>query len=90
MDLEEYKTIRDEMVQRFRWTFEISFFAVASTGALLSWLSIAEIKSYPLLPICAGLGIISFLFYSYRVLLEGIYNSGSYLAVFHEGNEQNF
>lgn len=94
MNIEEYKSIRDEMLQRFRWTFEILFFAVASTGALLSWLSTissqAPSELNPFLFVCVGLGIISFLLYEYLEVLRGIYNQGSYLVVFHERNKQDF
>jgi len=99
MNIEEYKSIRDEMLQRFRWTTELSVFSVVSTGALLSWLSTARgqipTELSPLLFIFVGLGIIGFIFYSYLELLRGIYNQGSYLTIFHErifdeGNEQAF
>jgi hypothetical protein len=91
MDLEEYKTIRDEMLQRFRWTLELSFFAVASTGALLSWLSTGSGReSNPYLFILIGLAIIFFVFYSYRNVLQKTYSLGSYLVLFHEIDKKGF
>lgn len=91
MDVEEYKTIRDEMLQRFKWTVEISVFSVVSTGALLSWVfTKRSTETNPLLFICVGLGIVAYLFYAYLNILQGNYNRGSYLAVFHEVRERNF
>ncbi len=92
MKIEEYKTIRSEMLQRFRWTIELAFFAVASTGALLSWLSTksGEPDLNPYLFICVGLGIVVFVFNSYLNVLQGIYNQGSYLVFFHEVKEQDY
>lgn len=90
MGIEEYKSIRDEMLQRFRWDIELSFFAVGSTGALLSWLSTqSESKQNPYFFICVGLTIVIFIFYSYYNVLKGIYNQGSYLIFFHEAVEEN-
>jgi hypothetical protein len=89
MKVEEYRTIRDEMLLRFRWSHGLLLFAFASTGALLSWLSTRQnMESCPYFFICIGLGIIGFVFYAHKDLLHGIYNLGSYLAVFHEELEK--
>jgi hypothetical protein len=92
VNAEEYKSIREEMIQRHRWTVELSFFSVASTGALLSWLSTKSTSAElnPFLFICIGLGIVGFIFHSYLDVLRGIYNQGSYLVVFHERNIQSY
>jgi hypothetical protein len=96
MNPEEYKAIRDEMLQRLKWTFELVFFSIASTAALLSWLSTQAPQAEsnpsmnPFLFACIGLVIIGYLFHSYRELLRQIYSQGSYLAVFYEGDEQGF
>lgn len=96
MNIEEYKTIRDEMLQRFRWTTELLFFAVGSTAALLSWLSSLATQSpaptrlNPLIFVSVGLGITTYLFFSYRETLGSIYQQGGYLAVFHEFSQQDF
>ncbi len=90
MDMEEYKTIRQEMLLRFRWTTELFVFSVVSTGALLSWVFVksSSTETNPFLLICVGLGIVSYIFYSYLNLLQQNYDRGSYLAVFHEGGEK--
>lgn len=91
MDPEEYRTIRDEMLRRFGWTYHLLIFAIAATGALLSWLSQTtnlQLDPYPF--ICVGLGVIGIVFYSYVVLLQGIYNMGGYLAMFHDVHETGF
>lgn len=91
MNEEEYKTIRDEMLQRFRWNVELLFFAIASTGALLSWLSTKPSNELnPYLFIMVGLGIVGYIFYSYESILRQIYNQGSYLAIFHERDNEDF
>lgn len=94
MNAEEYKSIRDEMLQRFRWSLQLAFFAVVSTAALLAWLSTeaSAAKSNPLLSpwlfACVGLVVTGYLFYSYRELLRQIYNQGSYLTVFYEKEQE--
>ncbi|MCK4475230.1 MAG: hypothetical protein KAU16_00705 [Methanophagales archaeon] len=95
MNEEEYKTIRDEMLQGFRWTVELLFFAIASTGTLLSWLSTkrSEIPPNDLNPylfIAVGLGIVGYIFYIYLTILKQVYNQGSYLAIFHERDNEDF
>ena len=92
MKIEEYKTIRDEMLQRFKWTTELSFFSVVSTGALLSWLSTksSDKELNPFLFICVGVGILLFVFFSYLNILRAIYNQGGFLVFFHELGSQDF
>jgi len=93
MNPEEYKTIREEMLLRFRWTFEIIFFSIVSTSAIISWLAVKRSEvvtsdNYffmnPFVFILVGLGIIAYLFSFYEKTLENIYKQGGYLAVFHE------
>ena len=93
----EYETIRNEMMQRFRWAFEVIFFSIISTSAIISWLAVNRSQGLnspgsPYLFIMIGLGIVAYLFWFYHKALEGIYNQGSYLAVFHEleNNELNW
>lgn len=87
MNMEEYRTLRDEMLQRFRWTRQLLLFSVGTTAALLSWLFTkgGDDGLNPILFVFVGLGLISFLFYSYKGVLEQIYHIGGYLAIFHEG-----
>lgn len=87
MNIEEYKTIREEMLSRFRWTFEVIFFSIVSTSAIISWLILKESEIPPLGPyllIIVGLGIVTYLFWFYSKTLKSIYKQGSYLIVFHE------
>ncbi|MBN1761675.1 MAG: hypothetical protein JW878_01170 [Methanomicrobia archaeon] len=82
MNKEEYKTIREEMLMRFKWTFQLKIWAIIVTGVLLSWIatqrsgtsSLKELNPY--LFIAVGLGIVGYIFYVYHDLLEGIYNQG--------------
>lgn len=83
---EEYRTIRDEMQQRFHWTRALLLFSLAATATLLSWLLTrpeGEVFN-PIFLIPVGLALIYFLFHSYRDVLEQIYHLGGYLLVFHE------
>ena len=91
MKIEEYVTIRNEMTQRFRWTFEVIFFSILSTSTIISWLAIKRSEGLdslnnmtPYLFIIIGLGIIMYLFWFYYKTLESIYSQGGYLAIFHE------
>lgn len=91
MKIEEYETIRNEMTQRFRWTFEVIFFSIISTSTIISWLAVKRSEGLdslsnmtPYLFIIIGLGIVMYLFWFYYKTLESIYSQGGYLAVFHE------
>lgn len=87
---EEYQTIRDEMLQKFKRTEELLIFSVTSTAVLLAWLVTqidnASIPS-PFVFTTIGLIMIAYFFYLFLITIRQIYHQGGYLSAFHETAE---
>ena len=92
MEIEEYNTIRAEMLQKFKRLDELLIFSITASGVLLAWFATQVDNPFWMTILVfsvVGLGITLCVFYIYGVILKQIYNQGSYLAVFHETNNSS-
>lgn len=87
MNESEYKTLRDEMLQRSRAAESLPTFSITAAAILYSWLATqAPYLNFenPFFFVLIGQIIISFAFFRYLLILKTHCDRGSYLATFYE------
>lgn len=98
LQIEEYKTIRNEMLERFKESDKLLYYTIGSIGLIIAWLlSLSPgnvgVVDQPFIYIGGSwivLVLVLYNMYSHYSTTKLIYIWGTYLAIFHELDNKEY